>query len=218
MTTASGTAVRPDGNVARLKRLGIDTYQEQVLYMSHDNPVCLSEGWLDETRVLVSHNGTSVMATLNVVTNGILAPDEAGLSEAAWRRLGAKEGDLIQLAHAKPVESMSFVRARAYHSHVSAEGIRDIIRDIADGRYSAIELAAFVTAFAGDDLRRDEITALARATVAARVAGGHATRTRFAVHGAGAARRRGARPRRRECRSRRAVPCLHATGRALHAG
>jgi thymidine phosphorylase len=158
-------AVRPDANVARLKRLGIDTYQEQVLYMSHESPVCLSEGWLAETRVQVSHNGTSVVATLNVVTNGILAPDEAGLSEAAWRRLGANEGDVVQLAHAKPVASMSVVRARAYHAHVDEAGIRAIVRDIADGRYAAIELAAFVTAFAGDDLRRDEITALARAMV-----------------------------------------------------
>lgn len=165
MASKPATAVRADTNVARLKRLGIDTYQEQVLYMSRESPVCQSEGWLAESRVLVSHNGTSVLATLNVVTNGMLAPDEAGLSEAAWRRLGAKDGDVVQLAHAKPVDSMSYVRARAYHAQVGADGIRAIVADIAAGRYSDIELAAFVTAFAGDTPRREEVTALARAMV-----------------------------------------------------
>ena len=37
-------------------------------------------------------NGTTIIATLNVVTTDILAPDEAGLSEAAWRLLKAQPG------------------------------------------------------------------------------------------------------------------------------
>ena len=158
-------AAHQAANVVRLKRLGIDTYQEPVVYMASDSPVCLSEGWQAPARVRLAHDGASVVATLNVMTNGLLAPDEASLSDAAWRLLGAREGDVVTVAHAPPLASMSHVRARAYHEHLEPSAIRDIVRDIAAGAYSALELAAFVTAFAGKDIRLDEIVALTRAMI-----------------------------------------------------
>ena len=152
-------------NVARLKRVGIDTYQEPVVYLAADSPVCQSEGWQAEARLLLSSNGRALVATLNVTTDGLLRPDEAGLSEIAWHRLRASDGDVVQLAHAPPLDSMSHVRARAYHEHLDQARIAAIIRDIAAGSYAAIELAAFVTAFAGKDIRLDEIVALTRAMI-----------------------------------------------------
>ena len=158
-------AAHQDASAVRLKRLGIDTYQEPVVYLASNSPVCLSEGWQAEARLQLTLNGRSITATLNVTTNGLLAPDEASLSDAAWQLLDADDGDLIRLAHAPPLASMSHVRARAYHDHLEADAIRDVIRDVAAGRYSAIELAAFVTAFAGRDIRPDEIVALTRAMI-----------------------------------------------------
>ena len=61
----------------RLRRLGIDTYQEPVLYMHRDCPVCHSEGFEAQSRVELSFNGHSVIATLNVVHGDFLAPDQA---------------------------------------------------------------------------------------------------------------------------------------------
>ena len=152
-------------NVVRLKRLGIDTYQEPVIYLAADSPVCQSEGWQAESRVLVSQGAQTIVATLNVMRNGLLGPDEAGLSDAAWTLLQATEGNVARLAHAPPPASMSHVRGRAYHEHLDPDAITAIITDIAAGSYSAIELAAFVTAFAGKDIRVDEITALTRAMI-----------------------------------------------------
>src|SRR5688572_16516303 len=158
-------AAHQAANVVRLKRLGIDTYQEPVIYLAADSPVCQSEGWQAEARILLMHNGSSLVATLNVTTDALVGPDEAGLSEAAWQLLRASEGDLVRLAHAPPLASMSHVRARAYHEHLDAAQIAAIVRDITAGSYSAIELAAFVTAFAGREIRLDEVVALTRAMI-----------------------------------------------------
>jgi hypothetical protein len=72
----------------RIRRLGIDTYQEPVLYMRGDCPVCLSEEFEAQSRAEVTVGERSIVATLNVVDAAILSESEAGLSEAAWRMLG----------------------------------------------------------------------------------------------------------------------------------
>ena len=40
----------------------------------------------------------SVIATLNVVTEGLLSHDEASLSDAAWTLLGATEGARVSIS------------------------------------------------------------------------------------------------------------------------
>lgn len=149
----------------RLRRLGIDTYQEAVIYMRRDCHVCRAEGFEAQSRVQVAHNSHVVIATLNVVTGDMLALDEASLSEVAWRRLGAREGDTIALSHPSPIESLSLVRAKVYGRKLDDRAMQAIVGDIAAGRYSDIHLAAFVTACAGDRLDFAETVALTRAMI-----------------------------------------------------
>jgi thymidine phosphorylase len=158
-------AAHQEANVLRLKRLGIDTYQELVIFLARSSPVCRSEGWAARSRVQVTLNRRSIVATLYVTTDGLLAPDEASLSEAAWHALGATDGDLVRLSHSPPVESLSALRAKVYGEKLQPAAIESIVRDIVAGRYSDIELAAFVTAFAEEAVDFDEATALTRAMV-----------------------------------------------------
>ena len=148
-----------------LRRLGIDTYDEPVIYMAADCPVCRSEGWEAQARVRVSLGDRSVIATLNVVTDGLLAPHEASLSDAAWERLGAVEGETITLSHPPPLTSMALVRGKLYGHRIDDTGFRDIVGDVVSGRYSAMELTAFVTACAGGRLDVGESVALTRAMI-----------------------------------------------------
>ena len=159
-------AAHQDADVVRLKRLGIDTYQELVIFMARSSPVCRSEGWAAQSRVQVTLNERSIVATLNVTTEELLAPDEASLSESAWTTLGAKNGDLVRLAHSPPLDSLSALRAKVYGERLTPPAIEAIVRDIVAGRYADIELAAFVTAFAHTAADVDETTALTRAMVA----------------------------------------------------
>lgn len=161
-------AVAPSvSNRLRLRRLGIDTYQEPVLYMHRDCTVCHSEGFEAQSRVEIALSERTIVATLNVVSGDFLAPDEAGLSEAAWRLLQANPGDEASLRHPAPLESLGHVRAKVYGRHLTPAAIDAVIRDVAAGRYSDLQLAAFVTACAGDHLDIDETVALTRSMVAA---------------------------------------------------
>lgn len=151
----------------RLRRLGIDTYQEPVLYMHRDCPVCHSEGFEAQSRVELGFGGRSIVATLNVVHGDFLSTGEAGLSEAAWRLLRAEDAGEVTLRHPAPLESLGHVRAKVYGRKLTGSGIEAVIGDIVAGRYSDLQLAAFVTACAGDRLDRHETVALTRAMVAA---------------------------------------------------
>lgn len=165
----SGSAHHTDAHspVIRARRIGIDTYQEPVVFMRADCHVCRSEGFQVQARVRVSCRGKSVIATLNVVTESLLPIDDAGLSEAAWRELSAKDGDALEFAHPEPLESFSSVRRKIYGLELGAGEYQAIVRDIAAGRYSGLELAAFVTACAGDRVSLNEIVALTRAMATA---------------------------------------------------
>lgn len=154
----------PPGSL-RLRRLGIDTYQEAVLYMHRDCPVCHSEGFEAQSRVELTFAGHSIVATLNVVDGAFLSPAEAGLSEAAWRLLRAREGAPVTLRHPAPLESMGHVRAKVHGRKLTDSALHAVVRDIAAYRYSDLQLAAFVTACAGDRLDLDETLGLTRAMV-----------------------------------------------------
>ena len=149
----------------KLRRLGIDTYQEHVIYMRADCHVCRSEGFAARSRVRVRLNGREVIATLNVVRSDLLQVDEAALSEAAWTLLAARAGEEVEIAHPEPLGSESALRAKVYGAKLAAAQIEGIIRDIASGLYSDLQLAAFVTACAGERLDAGETLALTRAMV-----------------------------------------------------
>ncbi len=152
-------------HVLKLKRLGIDTQKEHVVYMRRDCHINKSEGFEALNRVQITVNGKTLIASLNIITDGILKHGEAGLSESAWRALKAKEGDEIRFAHTQHVTSMGSVRAKMYHKPLSQQEFTEILNDIVKGHYSNVEIAAFVTACAGDNLNIEEIIGLTKAMV-----------------------------------------------------
>lgn len=149
----------------RLTRIGIDTYRESVVYMHRDCSVCRSEGFESLSRVVVSANGHAIVATLNVLTGDWLSADVAGLSDAAWRRLGASEGMLATFSHPVPPESASDLRAKVYGRALDEDQYARLLRDATDGLLSDVELAAFVAAGVGERIGIDENVALTRAMV-----------------------------------------------------
>jgi thymidine phosphorylase len=154
-----------NSNKLKLKRLGIDTQKEFVVYMRADCHICISEGFEAMTRLEVRVKEKTIIATLNVLRSELLGHDEGSLSESAWKSLDANEGDEITFSHLQPVDSMSDVRAKMYGRRLDKSAFRRIIKDIAAIKYSNIELAAFITACAGDHLNTEEITGLTLAMV-----------------------------------------------------
>jgi thymidine phosphorylase len=152
-------------NTLKVKSLGIDTYRENTIFMRSDCHICRSEGFTALTRLVVHSSGKRIIATLNVVHSELLRENEAALSDMALKRLHVKDGDLITISHLKPIESLSAVRAKIYHKKIDEDAYYKIVNDITNGFYSDIEIAAFITACAGDTMDLDEITWLTKAMI-----------------------------------------------------
>jgi thymidine phosphorylase len=150
----------------RLVRAGIDTYQQPVVYMHRDCHVCRAEGFTALTRVLVRSCGREVVATLNVVNDERFGLDIALLSEAAWNALRPDPDAWAVFSHPDPPASLPALRAKVYGQRLVASDFMALMRDTVDNRLADIELAAFVTACAGDRLDHDETIALTQAMVA----------------------------------------------------
>lgn len=154
-------------NVLRILRARVDTYQQPIVFMRSDCHVCSSEGFSALTRVRIACGARSVVATLNVVHDEDWIPHgTALLSEAAWKALAPSENATAAFTHPDPPQSASALRAKVFGIKLVQDEFLSIIRDALAGNLSDLELAAFVTACAGDRLDLDETIALTKAMLA----------------------------------------------------
>ena len=85
---------------------------------------------------------------LNFCHDGLVADDEVGLSESAFRDLGLAEGTLVTAALAAPPESVRRVRSKLGGERLERADFDAILKDVASHRYSKVELSMFVLACA----------------------------------------------------------------------
>lgn len=154
-----------DGHRLRVRRLGVDTQYEPVVFMHKECAVCRSEGFIAHNRLLLRAGERHVIATLYQVTNDLIAHDEAALSESAWSRLELNDGDTIAISHPDPLASLSHIRSRIYGNGLSDEALLSVTADIVNGKYSDIHLSSFITACAARPLDQGEVLGLTKAMV-----------------------------------------------------
>lgn len=152
-------------NNLQLKRLGIDTQQEMMVYLHKDCEVSRSEGFRALTRVEIHYKGEQLIASLNVLTSTLLGVKEASLSECAWRKLNVKEGDYILLKPLPPIKSFQFVKEKVYGKKLTPSKYQAIVEDIVAQKYSNIHITAFVTACASMNMSSEEIMSLTKAMI-----------------------------------------------------
>jgi thymidine phosphorylase len=151
----------------RIRRVAIDTWRESVAYLHRDCPVVRASGFQALSRVLVQANGTTIIAVLNVVDDErIVHARELGLSEDAFARLDVAEGHAATVAPAEPPASIDALHRKIAGERLTREDLHAIVQDVAQARYTKIELAAFVVATKGYDLDRDEVLYLTEAMIA----------------------------------------------------
>ncbi len=148
----------------KIRRVGIDTYHENVAYMHRECSIYRAEGFQALTKILVSANGSKLLAVLNVVDDiAIVQPGELGLSLQAYSYLNMDEGALVTVNHAEPPKSMDAVRRKINGERLNQTDFDNITQDIAETRYSKMEMAAFLVATGQNNLDRDELVYLTRA-------------------------------------------------------
>ena len=150
----------------KLRRLAVDTYGENVAYLSRDCPLYQAEKFQGLANIEVSKNGRSILAVLNIVDDRrLLGQHELGLSEQGFRQLGLPEGEEVNVAQAAPPASREAIRAKVLGRKLEASEFEAVIRDIAAHRYSKMEVAAFLIASASF-LTTEEVLSLTRAMAA----------------------------------------------------
>lgn len=158
------------GGALTARRVGIDTYRENVAYLRRDCPVYRAEGFQALSKVEVTAVGggerRSILAVVNVVDDTrLLGECELGLSEEAFVYLGIEEGAPVAIAHAEIPASIRSLKRKIAGERLTHDELHAIVRDIARHRYSKIELAAFVVATNQFELDRDEVLYLTEAMV-----------------------------------------------------
>lgn len=148
------------GALLRVRRIHLHTQREPIVIMRTDCPVCRSEGLAPRSQVLLRTDGREVVAVLFQGADEILAEDEIGLSEAAWKLLGASEGEWVAISHPPTLHSMGAVRRRIFGTTLLPSAFDEIVTDVVAGRYSDVHLAAFITAGSALPLTDDETAAL----------------------------------------------------------
>ena len=149
----------------RYKDIWIDTNQELVIYMPESCHVCKSEGFQALTRVEVWFKKKSIIAALNITQDGLLGDGEVALSLSAKKKLNVQNGDLLNVKHAEPLQSIAYIRAKLYGNALDQTAYDEIIRDIVDEKYSNVFITAFLAACSGHNMSLEEICYLTRAMI-----------------------------------------------------
>ncbi len=154
---------------SRLKArpLPYDTFRENVAVLARDNVVLRPERLAGVRRLEVKARGLTLLAS-PMIADALagLARDEIGLPQPAFRRLGIAAGDPVQIAPAKPPQSLEAVRAKIRGETLTPEMMAEVVADFAAHRCSDMEIAAFLIACASF-MTADETLALTEAMVAA---------------------------------------------------
>lgn len=157
------TSPSGSGTPLKAKRIGLHTQREPVVVMRTDCPVCRSEGLAARSQVLLRAGEREVTAVLFQQDDAQLKTDEVGLSEAAWKLLGGQEGELVEVTHVPLLVSMRSVRRRIFGNELGQAAFNEILKDVVAGRYSDVQLSAFITAGSAFPFTDDETFALTRA-------------------------------------------------------
>lgn len=134
----------------KLRRVGIDTYPENMALLSRECKIYRAEEFQALRKIEVVGDGRQILATLAIADDpALIAEDELGLGVQAFRRLGLPEGSLVRIAQATPPRSLEAIQAKISGHTLTAAEIEAVITDIAAHRYAPMEIAAYLIASAG---------------------------------------------------------------------
>lgn len=150
----------------RIKRFPIDTWREQIAYLPENCTVVAAAEYLGPGRIDVLGEGRSVRARVHMLSSSDaeqawLAPDEIGLSHAAFQALGLPEGARVTIQRTPTPESLKALRRKVAGEPLDEPAYGMLVRDIVEGRYPDGEVAAFLVS-ATQNLTDQEVLALAR--------------------------------------------------------
>jgi len=133
----------------RAKPLAFDTFRENVVLLPRNSPAVRPERLAGLRKVEIRAGGVSLLAVPMICDDPrVVGRDEAGLPQPAFRRLGIRPGDPVIVTPAQPPRTLDAVRAKIAGERLSDQTYVEIARDLANHRWSDMEIAAFLVACA----------------------------------------------------------------------
>ncbi|MFN8828293.1 MAG: thymidine phosphorylase family protein [Rhabdaerophilum sp.] len=151
----------------RIRPIAVDTLRESVVLLSRRCRALRPERLKGFRKVQLESGAAELTASILIVDDpALLADDEVGLTEPAFRRFGLAAGSPVRISLAPPAPSVEVIQAKIRGETLSPGEIAAVIRDLAAHRLSDIEIAAFLIACASF-MTADEVLALTNAMVGA---------------------------------------------------
>ena len=132
----------------KARLLPIDTFRENVVVLARDCSALRPERLIGTRRVELKAKDRTLLGSVLIAEDGLVGPDEAGLTQPAFRRLGVAPGDPVEVAPAHPPRSLAAIKAKTLGETLGAEQLREIVSDLVAHRLSDMEVAAFLVACA----------------------------------------------------------------------
>ncbi|MDP3749013.1 MAG: thymidine phosphorylase family protein [Phenylobacterium sp.] len=151
----------------RVRPLPLDTVRENVVVLARGCTAVRPERLTGVRKVEIALEGRRLLATCMICDDGsLVGRDEVGLPQPLLRRLGAAPGAMVQVTPAPPSRTLGAVAAKVAGDVLTDAQYRAIARDLADHRWSDIEVAAFLISCASF-MTADEVLSLTEAMVVA---------------------------------------------------
>jgi len=168
MDDGAGPAARIPVAAGTLKArpLGLDTFRENIVVLARCSHVLRPERLRGSRRVEVRAGGRTLLASTMIGDDHLVGPDEIGLPQPLFRRLGVQAGDPVQIAPARPPRSLSAIRDKVAGASLDEAAFTAVARDLADHRWSDMEVAAFLIACASF-MSPEETLSLTKGMIAA---------------------------------------------------
>src|SRR3972149_7465103 len=95
-------------------------------------------------RVKITCKGKSAIAIVNLATDFPI--DYVGLYEETAKKLGAADGERVEVQPASVPEALHYVQAKIRGERLREHEIGSIAKDVVERHLSDVEIAAFITA------------------------------------------------------------------------
>jgi thymidine phosphorylase len=155
------------GPTARLiaKPVALNTFRENVVILARHGTAFRAERLAGLRTVEVRAGGLSLLASPILCDDPALVnANEVGLPQPMFHRLGVPAGTLVEVSPARPPKSLDLVRAKVAGETLTEAQFRAVAHDLADHRWSDMEVAAFLVACASF-MTSEETLSLTRAMV-----------------------------------------------------
>lgn len=164
---SAGPAVADVSPQLRLRPVSLDTFRENVVLLARDCVGLRPARLAGQRKVEVAVGGRSLLAVPIICDDpALVGRDELGVPEPLRHRLGADVGALVSLRPALPPATLAAARRKILGESLPDADYAAIARDLADHRWSDMEIAAFLVACAAF-MTPEETLGLTRGMMAA---------------------------------------------------